>query len=130
MTNAEDLKFIQSNPLLKSMEGPGQVVRITNPKHRYYGEEAVIQFSSPKMYHIRLLNKEKPFIDRFIFASDGKVGGTTSKYITLQIAKSSVSPIPGKKSNKNTNTWQGNTSKLLDTYTGMTKTQILKLVNK
>lgn len=110
--------------LLTELEKPNQVVKITNPSHKYFGEEAVIQLTSPKMYRIRLLNRMKPFMERFIFDKNDKVMGTSSKQVAMRIAKTSVTPT-GRLTKPQVNTWHGDTSKLLDKYLGKTKAQVL-----
>jgi hypothetical protein len=112
-----------------AMERPGQVVRITNPSHKYYGEEAVIQMTTPKTYHIRLLNKKRPFIDRFIFSRgpSGRVNGTKSDQISMTVRKPTVTAIPGRTAAPKLNTWQNYTSALLDKYLDKTKEEILRM---
>lgn len=63
-------------------ERPGQVVKITNPKHKYYGENAVIQVVNPKTYVLRLLNHKRTFLDKFLFGNNDQ--------ITFSILKSST----------------------------------------
>lgn len=111
-------------------EKPGQVVKITNPKHKYYGEEAVIQMANPKTFVLRLLHHKRPFIDRLLFGNDGRVNGTQSDQITFSILKSSTMPIIGRKANPMLNTWQTETSKLLSIYGGKTLTEVIQMNKK
>jgi len=101
----------------------GQVVKIISSRHKYFGEEAVIQWSSSKMYMIRLLHKKKPLFTRFLM-NRNKLQGTLSSQIAFYIKMSSVKVIKGKKANPQTNTWQKETSNLIRDYGGMTKTEI------
>lgn len=82
--------------------------------------------TTPKTYHIRLLNKKRPFMERFMFSND-KVSGTQSDQISVTVRKTSVTPIPGRKAPPKLNTWQTNTWALLDKYRDKTKDEILKM---
>ena len=108
--------------------GSGQVVKITAKHHRYYGEEAVVQYSTSKMYRIRLLNREKALCQRFGGFSDGKLYRVLSPQITMNIKRTSITPIKGKKAKSLLNEWQPETLKVLDKYEGKTKKQIEAMI--
>lgn len=118
------------HPLLKGLEKPNQVVRVIGKTHKYRGEEAVIQYETPKMYHIRLLDKKKPLWERFGFCKDGKVCSTSSDQITMYISKTGVEPIPGRKAPTLLNKWQDETGNLLAKYRGKTKAQVQSMIGQ
>lgn len=99
------------------------VVEITGKTHKYRGEKAVIQFTAAKTYHVRLLNKKRPDIERFIFGKDGKIVGMKSSQITFYISKANVKDA-GKFAQSHTNTWQGETLKFWKAHEGMTRKQV------
>lgn len=113
--------------LVDLAEDQNQVVEITNPSHKYYGEKAVIQMITTTMYKVRLLNKIKDLKDRFIYNDYDRVEGTTGKNISLLIRQNSVRAIPGqfefpllfpKKADLE------ETSKLLKEYHGKTRMEV------
>ena len=81
------------------------------------------------MYHIRLLNKEKKLYQRFSgFRRDGKLYRVSSPQITMNIKKTNVIEIKGKKAPALTNEWQDETLKVLDKFEGKTKKEIEKII--
>ena len=114
-------------PIKKWREPKGRVVTISNPRHKYYGKEAVILFSTAKKHFIRLTKELRPKMDRFLVNENSRVCGTRSKWLTFYINQKNVKAST-KMTKRHLNDWQGETVGLLNQYKGMTLRQIEKSI--
>ena len=59
---------VPTKKLLKKYKG--RIVKIN--KGKYKGYEGIILYRTPKTYHIEILNKTRPYQERFTFDNKGK----------------------------------------------------------
>jgi len=77
----------------------GQVVKINNPKHKYYGKLAVVDFFRFKMIPVSLIGTWEPLKQRLAKGSSGLNGSS----VEFSIRKESLTLLPFKLANYSAN---------------------------
>ncbi len=108
------------------------VGRIQKRNHDHYGKEVVIQWETPKMYHVRVLGERVPLEERFsAFSLDDKsLAGVKNHQVSFYIRKGNVDLLPGREAPKLLNTWSCETGGILEAFSGKTKEEIEKALGK